>query len=199
MIVGIDEVGRGAWAGPMVLAGVCFPRGLNGGIEKIETKLGWEWKVGRVCVRDSKKLSARQRLFARDWILENAETVVVEVAVEEIERLKLSDAWKLGVTKVMENWDRDVDCVIDGTMAVGNARSVVKGDAHVLEIACASIIAKVYRDSLMQSLSMDFGGYGWERNVGYGTREHQEGILEIGTCEHHREEWVKNWRNRRVS
>lgn len=172
-VAGVDEAGRGPWAGPVVAAAVflrdgAVPDGLN----------------------DSKLLSAkaRERLY-RD-IRETAVVGVGIISVEDIDRLNILQATFAAMRQAVEALGAAPDTVlIDGNACppLGcRAVPVVGGDRLCPSIAAASIIAKVTRDHLMAELAESFPGYGWHSNKGYGTRQHAEAIAQLGVTPHHR-------------
>ena len=172
-VAGIDEVGRGPWAGPVVAAAVILdpttiPDGLN----------------------DSKKLTARRReaLFAA--LQGRASIGVGRAEVEEIDDLKILAASMLAMQRALAELPLvPAHALVDGNRAPDlpcPVTTVVKGDARSLSIAAASIIAKVTRDCWMADLSGQHPGYGWERNAGYGTAEHRAGLDLLGLTPHHR-------------
>lgn len=173
VVAGIDEAGRGPWAGPVVAAAVilnphCTPSGL----------------------RDSKTLSESRRkdLAAALW---KAAGIGVGVAsVEEIDRINILQATLLAMSRAAANLPVAPDaCIVDGLMKPRlpcPAYTVVKGDAKSLSIAAASIVAKETRDRLMRELSREFPQYAWERNKGYGVEAHREALSRFGVTPHHR-------------
>jgi ribonuclease HII len=175
IIVGVDEVGRGPWAGPVVAAAVCLdPQNLPIG------------------ATDSKKLSAKKRETLSVEIKKTAKWCIAEASVEEVDALNIREATLLAMARAVEGLKLAVDhTFIDGNampkkLMSQSAECVIKGDSKVLSIACASIIAKVYRDDMMAKLSEEFPHYAWERNAGYGTKAHQEGLATHGITPHHR-------------
>jgi len=173
-ICGVDEVGRGPLAGPVVAAAVILP------VECIIEG-----------ATDSKALrpDTRERLFAE--IRSRALAIGVGAASSrEIDRLNILAATTLAMERALHALPTPPDhIVVDGLPVRGLSRehdAVVGGDARVHAIACASIVAKVLRDDLMVRLSRRWPGYGWERNMGYGTREHREGLARLGLTPHHR-------------
>lgn len=173
IIAGVDEVGRGPWAGPVTVCAVILdpdniPEGLN----------------------DSKKLTAKRRDVLFDLIMDSAQVSLVHVEVEEIDQINILQATFRGMERAVAGL-RSVDHIlIDGNKIPPNlnapATAVVKGDGKSVSIAAASIIAKVTRDRLMLDLSKLYPGYGWEKNAGYGTKIHQSGLLNHGVTPHHR-------------
>jgi ribonuclease HII len=176
-IVGLDEAGRGPWAGPVVAAAVVLdPNAIPAGID------------------DSKQLDAvlRERVFAH--IVQQARIGVGIADVARIDRDNILDATMWAMQQALRALTGDGKeaprlALIDGNrtprLAIP-ARAVVKGDAKCLSIAAASIVAKVTRDRLMVEAAMRYPGYGFERHKGYGTPEHQAAIAARGVCDLHR-------------
>ena len=173
-IAGIDEVGRGPWAGPVTACAVVLnPARIPEGLQ------------------DSKKLTARQRQMLYEPIVATADVGIAHVAVGQIDRMNILQASMLAMVQALENLSYGSDfALIDGYNVPDGlpcpARSIIKGDACCLSIAAASIVAKVSRDRLMVALSQQFPGYGWDTNVGYGTKQHQMALAKLGVTPHHR-------------
>lgn len=174
-IAGVDEAGLGCLAGPIVAAAVVLP-------------LHCEMIDG---VRDSKLLSLpqRERLFAA--ILQQAICVGVGIAtVREIERINVLRASYLAMQRSLNRVIPYDHALIDGREIkqanLGPHTTIIDGDATSYAIACASIVAKVRRDRFMKRLAQRYPGYGWEKNVGYGTKQHNQGIQTLGITRHHR-------------
>jgi ribonuclease HII len=172
-IAGVDEVGCGSLAGPVVAAAVILP--VEGGVK------------GAV---DSKLLSAREREEIAGLIRERAVAIGVGAAsAREIERLNIRRASGLAMERALRQLPLAPDTVlIDGNPqpSLGDHLAIVKGDRKCQSIACAAIVAKVTRDRLMSRLARVYPGYGWENNVGYSTRDHREGLDRLGITPHHR-------------
>lgn len=177
MIAGIDEAGRGPWAGPVVAAAVildqaALPAALAEGLD------------------DSKKLSAarREALFA--LLPGFARIGVGRAEVDEIDRLNILQATFLAMTRAAAALSSVPDlALVDGNRPPALAcavRCVVGGDGRSLSIAAASVVAKVTRDRVMTELALRHPGYGWERNAGYGTAEHQAALARLGPTPAHR-------------
>jgi ribonuclease HII len=171
-IAGIDEVGRGPLAGPVLAAAVVLHGPLEG-------------------LADSKSLSAprREALFA--VLLRRAMVGVAAASVEEIDRLNILQASLLAMRRAVSRLPgpRPDLVLVDGRQAPDlpcRVRTIIGGDREVPEIAAASIVAKVIRDRLMQRLAERHPGYGWETNVGYATAAHREALRRLGACRHHR-------------
>ncbi len=173
LVAGVDEAGRGPWAGPVVAAAVILerdavPRGID----------------------DSKALSSARREALFKALRASAVIGVGQASVGEIERLNILAAAMLAMARAVE--DLGVvpgHALIDGNRAPDlpcPATTLVGGDRRSLSIAAASIIAKVTRDAIMARLAADHPGYGWERNAGYGTAEHRAALDRLGVTPHHR-------------
>ncbi|WP_424931255.1 ribonuclease HII [Amaricoccus macauensis] len=173
-VCGVDEAGRGPWAGPIVAAAVVLdpaniPPGLN----------------------DSKKVSAKRRDALFEKLAECAQVGVGQASVDEISAYNVSRAGYLAMRRAIAELPQVPDlALVDGRHAppgLGcNARAFIGGDGRSLSIAAASIVAKVTRDRIMVALSQQFPGYGWENNKGYGTRAHVSGLASLGVTPHHR-------------
>jgi len=173
-IAGVDEVGRGPLCGPVTAAAVILnpddiPEGLN----------------------DSKKMTAKKRDALYDEILAKADCCIAHATVQEIDEINILRASHLAMTRAIAGLTKAPDHIlIDGNMIpkglTTSAEAVVKGDGRSLSIAAASIIAKVTRDRIMGDLAIEFPGYGWEKNAGYGTKQHLEALRALGVTPHHR-------------
>ncbi len=182
-VAGVDEVGRGPLAGPVVCAAVILP------LEEERRILG---------IDDSKKLSAKRREELAERVKETARAIsIAEVDERTIDEINILQATRLGMKKAIQGLKLAPDFVLtDGNMTLDVAipqRSIVRGDALVCSIGAASIVAKVYRDELMQKYAEEFPEYGFERNVGYGTKQHIEAIREFGICRIHRRTFIKKF------
>ena len=172
-VAGIDEAGRGPWAGPVVAAAVILdtshiPKGID----------------------DSKKLDPAQRERLFEEIMSRAEVAVGIADVARIDRDNILQATLWAMTQALTALPRSpLGALIDGTIAPTlpcPVETIIEGDTRSLSIAAASIIAKVTRDRLMVALAREHPGYGWERNKGYGVVEHRAGIARLGLTPHHR-------------
>ena len=175
-ITGVDEVGRGSLAGPVVAAAVILPPDLS--MDLING------------IDDSKKLKkkVRERLFAE---LKHISAIGIGVAtITEIDNLNILQATMLSMKRAVETLPKKpIVALIDGKQSPDldcRIHTVVKGDSLSISIAAASIVAKVTRDQMMLKLAEKFPGYGWERNCGYGTKEHQNAIQRLGITSEHR-------------
>ncbi len=173
-IAGIDEAGRGPLAGPVVAAAVIFPNDLF--IEGVD---------------DSKKLSEKKREELFDIILEKAISVKYEIVSQyQIDRINILQATLKAMKLSAEGLSPQPDLLlVDGNKIFPTKKAfktVVKGDSKSFSIAAASIVAKVTRDRLMVRLSKEYPEYKWDKNKGYGTKEHIEAIKKYGVTPHHR-------------
>ena len=171
IIAGVDEVGRGPLAGPVVAAAVILTRPING--------LG-----------DSKTISAKGRVELNEQIRRDTIWALGAASVDEIDRLNIRSATLLAMRRAISRLpQRPTLVLVDGNadpMCGLPTRCIVKGDRDVPAIGAASIIAKVCRDRLMVRLAARYPGFGWERNAGYGTAEHRAAIAQQGPVPHHR-------------
>ena len=183
---GLDEAGRGPFAGPLVAAAVVFPPGFRFSDVFPALKL-----------RDSKTLSALQRENLIAYIYEYAERVAIEsIPVEDINSLGLGWANRTVFERLIMAVDAD-RYIVDGNLKLQNlgrrrtrVRSVVRADQTEQAVSAASIVAKVTRDRLMDGLHAEFPVYGWDHNRGYGTPAHIAALREFGPCIHHRRKFV---------
>ena len=170
---GVDEVGRGCLAGPVVSAAVILKKGIN-------LKL----------LKDSKRLSFKKRGEISDHIKNNSYFAIGIASVEEILNLNILQASLLSMKRAIEKLEiKPGITLIDGNFAprgLKNYKTIINGDEKIKVISAASIIAKVYRDKFMIKLSEKYSNYAWERNFGYGTKAHLEGLKNFGVTSHHR-------------
>ncbi|HUD06655.1 MAG TPA: ribonuclease HII [Candidatus Saccharimonadales bacterium] len=169
----MDEVGRGAWAGPVVAAAVVLSN-------------------DNLILKDSKQLSKKQRDVLTEQIKQNSISVGVGwVSNKLVDELGLDHA----VEEAMRQALSQINCEYDQIIIDGNrnfladndkAVTIVKADQTVTSVSAASIIAKVERDRYMAKLALKFPGYGFEKHVGYGTRLHLEKLIDLGVCSAHR-------------
>ncbi len=177
-VAGVDEVGRGPLAGPVVAAAVVFPHGVPDSLAAL--------------IDDSKKLTAAAREAACAAMAASglAEIAVAAASVAEIERLNILGASLLAMRRAVSRLPVAPDlALVDGNRAptLGcPVRCVVGGDALCLSIAAASVVAKVVRDRAMARLGVRFPEYGWGRNAGYGTLAHRAALQRLGPTAHHR-------------
>ncbi len=179
-IAGVDEVGRGPLAGPVVTCAVVLPKGL---------------KI--LYANDSKKLSEKMRNQLYNEILDKA--LAVEVAVESpatIDDINILEATKLAMKKSVESLSVKPDFVLVDATTIDidiPQEAIIKGDEKSMSIACASIVAKVHRDRMMKAFSELYPNYSFEKNKGYGSAEHIRAIKEKGISPIHRKSFVKNF------
>ena len=176
---GVDEVGRGPWAGPVVTAAVILP--INLPHELADT------------LDDSKKLTPQKRETICTALrrCDGIDIGIGAASVAEIERHNILAATYLAMRRALGALDRIPDiALIDGNRLPPDlpcaGRTVIRGDGISLSIAAASIVAKVTRDRIMTALAARYPAYRWERNSGYGTKQHQDGLAAAGVCCHHR-------------
>lgn len=179
IIAGVDEAGRGAWAGPVVAAAVVLP------LERSNLKTELDG------VRDSKLLSARQRSHWAGIILEIGAAIGVGLATaEEVDTLGLIPATRSAMTRALYELDPLPDYLLIDHILLPEfdlpQTALPRGDAIVLSIAAASIIAKVTRDNIMIEFEEHYPGYGFPRHKGYGTSAHQEALAALGPSPIHR-------------
>ena len=184
LIAGIDEVGRGPLAGPVVSAAVILDPDKIG---KYRSKTKW-WKF----VADSKTVPQPKREALAEFIKENClDFAIGEATHREIDELNIHYASLLSMKRAVENLKIEPDIVlIDGVFKIPHSKftieTIVDGDAHVLSIAAASIIAKVYRDDLMKKYAQQFPEFGFEKHKGYNTDFHRKALVSHGACPIHR-------------
>ena len=173
IVCGVDEAGRGPWAGcvsasAVILDAKNIPKGLN----------------------DSKKLTHAKRELLYAEIMASAKVGVGIATAGEIDQINILEATKLAMQRAVANLGITPDlALIDGNKAPAlpcKTQTIIGGDAKSLSIAAASIIAKVTRDRMMCELAVAHPEYGWERNAGYGTKHHQQALAKYGITEHHR-------------
>ena len=182
-VIGLDEVGRGPLAGPVISCGCHF---------KNYTVLN-EFKD---LIGDSKKLSEKKRELSFKFLQNLKKGKIIDfhlgiANVHEIDDLNILEATKLSMKRVIDKFNlKNAKLIIDGNFSLNyksyKEQSIIKGDNKSLSIAAASIIAKVHRDRLMKKLSIKFQDFGWEKNAGYGTKKHIENIHRFGPTIHHR-------------
>ena len=183
-VAGVDEVGRGPLAGPVVCAAVILP------LEEARRIVG---------IDDSKKLSAKKRQALAEKIKTTARAyAVAEVDASVIDEINILQATRLCMKRAVEQLLPAADMVLtDGNMTLDISipqRSIIRGDALVCSIGAASILAKVHRDALMAEYAKLYPEYAFERNAGYGTKAHIEAIREVGICPIHRRTFItKFW------
>ncbi|WP_353463651.1 ribonuclease HII [Mammaliicoccus sciuri] len=173
VICGIDEVGRGPLAGPVVASAVI--------LEQDHQYLG---------ITDSKALSQAKRSYFEQEIYNRARSVGIGIAtVEEIDELNIYEATKVAMQRAIDQLSVKPDHLLIDAMKLDNGipqTSIIKGDLNSVSIAAASVIAKEYRDKLMSQYHNDYPGYDFDKNKGYGTKTHLEGLENYGITPIHR-------------
>ena len=182
-VIGLDEVGRGPLAGPVISCGCSF---------KDYTERDEYSKF----ILDSKKLSPKKREESFKYLQSLKKESMIDYhlgisSVDEIDSLNILEATKLSMKRVIDKFSlKSPTLIIDGNFSLQyknySEQSIIKGDQLSLSIAAASIIAKVHRDRLMTILSNKHKDFGWEKNAGYGTKKHIDEIKKLGPTIHHR-------------
>jgi len=190
-ICGVDEVGRGPLAGPVIAAAAIIPP--TGLPPEIEAQ-----------IRDSKKLSEKKREFLFPHLTQHCVFAVAQASVEEIDRINILQASLRAMGRAIEGLSLPPDhALIDGNQTPKGlscaSTTIIKGDDKSLSIAVASIIAKVTRDRLMKELALAHPGYGWEKNAGYGTAAHLEALRTLGPTIWHRDSFAPVSQSRRLT
>lgn len=179
IVAGVDEVGRGPLAGPVVTAAVILPE---------DSEI--------LYINDSKKLTAKKREELDGIIRREAVSVSLGIIDNEgIDSMNILEATKAAMKKAVEGLDVKPDAVLIDALRINidiPQKDFVKGDERIYSIGAASIVAKVYRDSLMKKYAEKYPGYGFERNMGYGTLEHVDAIREMGLTPIHRKTFCRN-------
>jgi ribonuclease HII len=172
-IIGIDEVGRGSWAGPLVVGAVILSRPIDG-------------------LKDSKLLSAKQRQRLNGLIYAEAQAIGLGwVSAAEIDRLGLTRSIRLAIKRALKQIKIKYNqIIIDGNINYLSdnplAKAIIKADVNIAAVSAASIVAKVARDSYMSKAAEIYKGYGFETHVGYGTASHLIALNQLGVCLLHR-------------
>lgn len=186
LIVGVDEAGRGPWVGPVVAGAVVF---FNHDIHPFLLKN----------LNDSKKISATKRealfeVLQSEAKLKNLAWAVGQASAREIDDLNILQA----TFEAMRRAVKALPCLPDVALIDGNRNpqnfpcpsyTLIKGDAKSYSVAAASIVAKVYRDNLMKNMALQYPGYGFEKNAGYGTKEHVAALKTLGVTSEHRKSY----------
>lgn len=174
-VAGVDEVGRGPLAGPVVAAAVIVPEHVR------ERLLG--------LAGDSKVLSPKKRLLVSEIVHAECVVGIAEASVAEIDEFNILQATFIAMRRALALVEADA-AVIDGNQRLKGwdlpQKTLIGGDGIELAVACASVVAKVYRDALMGRLAEEFPMYGWQSNAGYGAAVHMEALQTHGATIHHR-------------
>lgn len=177
-IAGVDECGRGPFAGPVVAGAVIMPK---------------DFRIPRLT--DSKKIPKKEHKIFADLVKEKALSYNIGIAsVNEIDELNILEATKLAMKRAVEGLELKPDfLLIDGNIVLNNniqENFVIKGDYNSHSISAGAIIAKVYRDELMEELDKQYESkYGWAKNAGYQTKSHIEACEKYGVTKEHRKSW----------
>ena len=181
-IAGVDEVGRGPLAGPVVCCAVIMPLGEEDIIDGVD---------------DSKKVSEKKRKLLSEKIKENAIAYkICQVEPKEIDEINVLEATKKCMKECIENLSVPPDIVLIDAVKIDTkypVKPIIKGDAKSYTIGAASIVAKVYRDSLMEEYDKIYPEYDFKSNKGYGTKKHIDALKEVGACPIHRKTFIKNF------
>ncbi len=176
IICGVDEAGRGCIAGPVVAAAVILPKNFKHNF-----------------LNDSKQLTEKQRNELRPIIEENAISYGIGIIDNHtIDEVNILQATYLAMHQAIDKLNQKIDLlIIDGNRFKPYKNiaheTIIKGDGKYIEIAAASVLAKTYRDELMEKLSLEFPIYNWQKNKGYPTIEHRKAVKEFGSCVYHRQ------------
>ncbi|EAI9784271.1 ribonuclease HII [Campylobacter jejuni] len=168
-LIGIDEAGRGALAGPMMMAACKLNKKLDG-----------------LC--DSKKLSEKKREELYEIIIKNSNYLILAFSSEQIDALGLSTCLKKGLKLIKKHFKAENNFLYDGNtnLGINGIKTQIKADTSILQVSAASILAKVSKDRVMNFLAKDFPCYEFEKNKAYGTKAHKEVIAKFGICKLHR-------------
>ena len=174
LIAGVDEVGRGSLIGPVYAAAVILKK-----------------KLDKKKLKDSKKLTKKNREILEKYIKKNSHWSIGSASLKEIEKLNILNASLLAMKRAIKKLKKKPKQVlIDGNKVPKiknyNLKYVIKGDEKIPEISAASIIAKVSRDRLITKMSKKYIRYSWNKNAGYGTKDHLSAIKKFGITKHHR-------------
>ena len=174
LVAGVDEVGRGSLIGPVYAAAVILGKSID---KKI--------------LKDSKSLSKNRREFLAKYIKKNSVWAVGKASIQEIEKINILHASILAMKRAIKKLKKKPTLVlIDGNKIpeIKNykLKSIIKGDQKIASISAASIVAKVSRDKMISNLAKNFKDYHWDKNFGYGTKQHLKAIKKLGITSHHR-------------
>lgn len=192
VIFGVDEVGRGSLAGPVMACAISASPNLKSQISNCKST----FRISNISIRDSKQLSKKQREAVYSFLKENPQVKwgIGRVGERVIDKINIFEATKLAMVKAVKNLEKKINkkadrILLDGNFAIPIKRkqkSIIKGDEKVFLISLASIVAKVERDRLMVRLHRKYPQYGFARHKGYGTKQHFQAIQQFGTCIIHR-------------
>lgn len=179
MVIGVDEVGYGAWAGPLVVCAVATPK---------------DWTCPGL--KDSKKLSHKARKSLVEGALKGLPQHIIFCHAARIDDLGLAEAWRRSVLEVIQGvhalLSQSSIVVVDGVAGgkIADVISLPKADSLVPAVSAASVVAKESRDTWMRDADEVFPGYGFKSHVGYGTKVHQESLSHLGPCPIHRQSYA---------
>ncbi|MDO8551860.1 MAG: ribonuclease HII [bacterium] len=215
VVVGVDEVGRGCFAGPIVAAAVVFKgsrKSMVGRVGRKGTQLSTSSTLSTLTtlealgINDSKKLKPKERERLEKEIKKYALAWgIAEIPTSVINRLGMGKACARVMRKAIRQAQGKLSggrtfVLVDGyhvkyipSIGLKRQKPIIDGDQKSISIAAASILAKVYRDKLMRKLSTKYPQFGWGRNKGYGTLEHQKAILRYGMTRYHRKQFIHTW------
>ena len=174
IVAGVDEVGRGSLIGPVYAAAVILNKSIN-----------------KKLLKDSKSLTKTKREVLSRYIKKNSIWAIGKSSVKEIEKINILQASLLAMKRAIKKLKKKPTLtLVDGNKLPEiknySLRSIIKGDQKIPSISAASIIAKVTRDKMISNLGKKFRGYYWDKNCGYGTKQHLKAIKNLGITSHHR-------------
>ena len=174
IVAGVDEAGRGSLIGPVYAAAVILNKSID-------------LKV----LKDSKSITKKRREYLFKYIKKNSIWAVGKASNKEIDKLNILQASLLAMKRAIKKLKKKPDCVlVDGNKLpkINNyeLKAIIKGDEKIPSISAASIIAKVSRDRMINNLGKNYKGYNWNKNKGYGTKQHMKAIKKLGITSHHR-------------
>lgn len=178
-VAGVDEVGRGPFAGPVIACAVIMPK---------------DFQIKRLT--DSKKISKKEHEYFAEEVKKHALAYALgEASVEEIDEINIKKASQLAMKRAIENLKITPEYIlVDGTEVIDTEipqKSIIKGDYNSHTISAAAIVAKVHRDEIMKQLDEEYGNiYGWAKNAGYQTKDHITACRRFGITKHHRKTWA---------
>ena len=176
IFAGIDEVGRGCLAGPVISCVIILKRDIN---KKI--------------LKDSKSITFKQRIRIANYIKKNSWYAIGSASVKEIDKYNIFNATLLSMERAVKKLKKKPNIfLVDGTHApkkLKNSKTIIKGDQKIKCISAASILAKVYRDLYMIKLSNKYPNYKWHKNFGYGTSQHLHALKKFGVTDYHRKSY----------
>ena len=187
LICGLDEAGRGALAGPIIIAGVIFP-----------SNFSFRKFFPNITVKDSKELNQKQRQELFNAIKEKSFKIITKtISAEQINKNGINWANTEGFRRIIKSVNAD-HYYVDGRWKLPNlgnknccTECIIKGDSKIISVLSAGIVAKVKRDSIMKKLHLKYPNYHWDTNTGHGTQKHLKAIRKYSICAQHRTKFVK--------